>query len=293
MRRNCKNTIHGGIILSINILKEPRDKEYERLIQYAFKTCKTFVLAVQREILIFYPKPKILEELEQYKVNGLKALYYPQINYYNHDTILYFYECNEGAKSIIMQAVMGLYDWRHPYLPEDLTFLDDKGDIWMYSISHENIAGIYERNIDEVEFIKSEIELEIYWRERVYTEAEAMEAITNLHCLIDGYFFLLRANETWTLDERFSNKENSEHYMYWNEYFDEYDIKEHYLAFEIAHLGNLLKLNNPIYAFDFSNLLNEVQNTSYLEQSLIRNIGGNSEILYEFLERFKLKYKKK
>jgi len=101
--------------LAINILSEPREKEYQRLIQYAFKISKTFVFSMQSEILVYYPIPKILKELESYKIDESKAFYYPQIDYYNHEAMFYFYECNEVAKAIIMEAVKGLYEWKCPF----------------------------------------------------------------------------------------------------------------------------------------------------------------------------------
>jgi hypothetical protein len=42
-----------------------------------------------------------------------KAIYYPNIEYYNQFAVFYFYKCNEYTKSIIMNTANGLYDWRH------------------------------------------------------------------------------------------------------------------------------------------------------------------------------------
>lgn len=155
-----------GYLLPINILNEPRNKKYRNLINYAFNICKTFVFAMQSDVLAYYGKPRILRILEPYKINEIKAVFYPQIDYYNEDTMFYFYECNEYTKSIIVNEVNGLYEWRYPSYPEDLTFLDDKGEVWMNSISHEDMAGINEKSIAEVEFIKEYIGLEIYWTQK-------------------------------------------------------------------------------------------------------------------------------
>ncbi len=280
----------GGEALPIVIKKEPRGKEYRKLIQYAFDVCEAFVLAVQKKILIHYPEPEILKKLEPYKIDEGTAVYYPNIEYYNQDAVLYFYKCNEETKTIIMNIVSGLYDFRNPYLPEDLTFVDNKGEVWMSSISHESMSFIRETNRDEAEFLKSNIGLELYLRERIYTEVEAGEAMDSLFRLIDEYFYLLGINSEDELRKEIDNKVNSPYYGFWNDFYNEYDISEHRLAFEIANFSNLHRLNRPIYAIDFSTLLNDTGNNSYLVQLLTKNINGNTKILYEFLENFKLSY---
>jgi hypothetical protein len=276
--------------LPINILKEPRDRIYEKLIQHAFKVCKTFILAMQREILMYYPEPEILKKLEPFKIDEVKALYYPKIEYYNHEAMFYFYKCNEETESIIMKEVSGLYEWRYPDLPEDLTFLDDKGDVWMNSISHESMAGINETDRNEVEFIRNEIGLEIEWREKIYTEDEVGEAMDSLFNLIEEYFYLLGNYSEEELIKELSNKDNSAYYGFWNDFYGKYAISEHCLAFEIARFSNLLRLSKPIYAFDFSSLLNDRIDNRYLVQSLTLNTNGNSKLVSELIEGFKLKY---
>jgi hypothetical protein len=208
--------------------------------------------------------------------------------------MLYFYECNEDTKSIILEAVTGLYEWREPYLPEDLTFLNDKGEVWMNTISHESMAGINEIDRNEVEFLKNEIGLEIYWIEKVYTEDEVGHAMDSLFGLIEEYFYLLGSNPEGVVNKGLSNKENSPNYGFWNDYnvFSEFDISEHCLAFEIARFSNLLRLNEPIYAYDFSQLLNDKIDNSNLVQLLTRNINQNLKILFEFLKNFKLNYRR-
>lgn len=39
------------------------------------------------------------------------------------------FECNSETNIILIDKVSGLYDWLLPRLPEDLRFLDEKGDI--------------------------------------------------------------------------------------------------------------------------------------------------------------------
>jgi hypothetical protein len=280
----------GVGVLPININEEPRDEKYKKLIEYAFKVCKTFVLAMQKEMLLYYPKPEILKELEPYKVDEGKALYYPNIDYFNNDTIFYFYKCNEETQSIVMDAVNGLYEWRYPEFPEDITFLNDKGEVWMNTISHECMAGINENDINEIEFIRNEIGLDIYWIERVYTEEEALEAIHSLFRLIDEYFYLSSANIEGELDKEPAYKENSPYYGYWRDFYTEYEISENNLAFEIARFSNLLKLDKPIYAYDFLQLLDDKNDNRYLVKLLVKNINGNSKILYDFIAGFKMKY---
>ncbi len=152
--------------MPIFILEEPRGKKYQKIIEYSFMVCKAFVFSMRNDILTHYGKPSILKVLEPYKENEMEAALYPKINCYSEDNILYFYKCNEDTKLILMGEVEGLFEWREPG-PEDLTFLNNKGDVWMDSISHERMAAIYETNRNEVEYIKNEIGLEIYWKEEV------------------------------------------------------------------------------------------------------------------------------
>ncbi len=277
--------------MPVNITKEPREKEYKKLIQYAFSRCKNFVFSVRDEILIHYSEPEILNRLEPYLTDKIKALNYTQINYYNPNSMLYFYECNKETETIILEEVNGLYDWGEPYLPEDLTFLNDKGEVWLSTISHESMAGINENDRSEVEFIKDEIGLEIFWIEKVYSEDEVGYATDSLFGLIEEYFCLLRKNPEVVI-KGLSSKKNSPYYEFWIDYkiFGEFNISEHCLAFEIARLSNLLKLNTSISAYDFSQLLNDKIDNSYLVQSLTGNIDENRNILLEFLKSFKLNY---
>jgi len=147
--------------LPVSILKEPKDWEYERLLRYAFELCSSFVLSVRKEILAYYHEPEIFKRLEPYLIKKLAAPDYPQIECYSPDLLHYFYECSEATQAIVLPELNGLYEWREPFWPEDLTFLNAEGQVWLGTISHENMAFIIETHYSQVEFLKNEIGLEI------------------------------------------------------------------------------------------------------------------------------------
>ncbi len=279
--------------MPVNILKEPRNMEYERLLQYAFEICSSFVLSVRKEILSYYPEPEIFKRLEPYLIKKLAAPDYQQIQCYSSDLLHYFYECSEATQSIILPELNGLYEWREPFWPEDLTFLKADGQVWLGTISHEHMGFISETHYSQVEFLKNEIGLEIYWMKRTYSQAEVENAINTLFSLIDEYFNLLGSHLEEELRNSVKGKKNSQDFGFWEDCIlgDRYNISEHCLAFEIARFSNLLKLEKAVYAYDFFALLDEGTDTGYLEELLAVNISGHTQVMYDCLESFKARYR--
>jgi hypothetical protein len=50
------------------------------------------------------------------------------------------YRCSTGLPPLLFGLTTGLYDWRHPRLPEDLGFVRADDSVWLASIAHERDA---------------------------------------------------------------------------------------------------------------------------------------------------------
>jgi hypothetical protein len=126
-----------------------RDEAYRRLIDYAISHSAAFVIRgtpakgspfaeVFRRL-----KPFLLEVCSFDVLVGRNEFAY---TYTEGD--YYFYKCCTESGDVLKEVSDSLFSWRHPLLPEDLSFVDTEGNDFLVNIAHEKIGYI---RIDEEE----------------------------------------------------------------------------------------------------------------------------------------------
>ncbi|NEW07435.1 leucine-rich repeat domain-containing protein [Paenibacillus sp. SYP-B3998] len=133
----------------MEIYNDPKGEAYTRLIDYAIQHASMFVL-VDRNDDPRAAYQHILEQLKPFlvKQQSCESLMRKLEVAYTYEGTVYFYRCSPQSGVILKSVANRLFDWRHPGLPEDLSFLDAEGRDWLITIAHEKIARI---QIDEEE----------------------------------------------------------------------------------------------------------------------------------------------
>jgi len=117
--------------------REPRERAYHRLIDYAFGTGATGLLVVRH-----LPKPDqscvdFVSELQPYVLSATERAEWPGTRLMDDVATVYTLALNYRSAELLKYTVSGLYGWELPELPEDLCVLRDDGSPVLGSIAHE------------------------------------------------------------------------------------------------------------------------------------------------------------
>lgn len=145
----------------ICIEDEPIFEAYKMVIDYAFKVSKSFLLHIPEDLSVDNSAEELLEEMKDHLMDILPSYGFTHTEYGERGEI-YLYKCNDYTREIIKNKVTGLYDWRLPRLPEDLSFIDEDDKIWFWTISHESMGGIINNNSVDMDYINNMIEIKSY-----------------------------------------------------------------------------------------------------------------------------------
>jgi len=123
--------------------KEPRGDAYVRLLRETFSLCDSFTLVVRDSIELEEDGERLLRALAPFQMSIRKAGDWPGTVLDEHEATLHTYECNDETLGLLLVESDGLYDWRHPRLPEDLCAF--KGErVWLASVAHEKMGWVDE-----------------------------------------------------------------------------------------------------------------------------------------------------
>ena len=145
----------------IHIESEPIFESYKKLIDYAFKMSKAFLLHIPEDLRVANSVNELLEVLKDHLIDIAPSYTFEHTEYGRRGEV-YLYECNNHTGKIIRNKVTGLYDWLLPELPEDLSFIDENDEVWFTSISHERMGGMTTFNTEVIEELKEIVEIEVY-----------------------------------------------------------------------------------------------------------------------------------
>lgn len=140
-----------------NIMSEPIYECYKLLIDFAFKKSKKFFFNIQDGLRVNDSVLGLFNEMKKYFIKRVPSSNFSHTDYTRGK--LYIFECNDETNLIIRNKVTGLYDWRLPELPEDLSFIDENGDVWFATISHEHMGWFTEINDKEKRYLRSIIDV--------------------------------------------------------------------------------------------------------------------------------------
>jgi hypothetical protein len=127
----------------IVIKKNPTKDRYRALLDLAFAHSDCFQLVLRkdmgvsinyyddllRDLDIFLIEKKELSEWASQKLGD------------NNTAFVFFYKSRIEAKDILLNISDSLFEWVHPKLPEDLSFINN-GSVWLSTCSHENYSVI-------------------------------------------------------------------------------------------------------------------------------------------------------
>ncbi|MBF8984617.1 stage III sporulation protein AH [Lutibacter sp. B2] len=139
----------------IDILNNPSNKRYKLLITYASEICQEFVVVIRHGVKLSTEGQQILEQLKPYLKKSLLSKEWPGTETEGAPSTLYYYHSNEKTKYILLQSANSLYSWVNPKLPEDLCFIKDNGNVWLYNVAHEEISWIENESESDIKFIES------------------------------------------------------------------------------------------------------------------------------------------
>lgn len=136
-------------------LNEPKQENYKKLMDLAFKYCDKFAFIRHSQLFYHQTIDLLLAELQEEFIVSKEQTEWPGTISVPPATVYYF-ETTDNAREIIQKACESLFDWKAPYLPDDLCFFRD-GNEWLINTAHERFCAI---KTDEEEIINEIKKLE-------------------------------------------------------------------------------------------------------------------------------------
>lgn len=123
---------------------EPRGATYRRLLCYAQTLPGAqFGFVVRTEAQPSPTRERLIGALEMERVQVRRESEWPGTSLLNGYATVYLHTFTEHSERVLEDAADGLYEWRHPSLPEDLFLAVENGGIWLWSVAHEREAGVF------------------------------------------------------------------------------------------------------------------------------------------------------
>lgn len=120
----------------IPLLEEPMGATYKQLISLAFDLCDEFILVKRDQMKTDANAEALLLELQPHLREMRKQESWPGTELMGHDAEVYYFDCNEETKALILGKAERLYEWTQPERLEDLCFFRNQ-EPWLVTIAHE------------------------------------------------------------------------------------------------------------------------------------------------------------
>ena len=128
--------------------REPRGSEYRELLALGEAACSEALLVIRDGIELSDEGRKLVERLSPHVIEQARSSEWPGTRLLTPSaTVIKFAYTSESAE-LLKSSSEGLFDWRQPQLPEDLSLLRPNGDPWLVTISHEQDAFL---DLSEIE----------------------------------------------------------------------------------------------------------------------------------------------
>lgn len=138
------------------ILEEPTGNTYKQLVELAFSVCDEFTLVKREQLDLNENAQQLLKELKPYIKEIKKQNEWPGTKLLGHYADVYYFDCKQELKEILIRNTDRLYQWVQPELLEDLCFFKNK-NVWLVTIAHEREGRIFPTDHNEIQRI-TEIE---------------------------------------------------------------------------------------------------------------------------------------
>ena len=110
---------------------------YSELLEELLKIANTFSFVIRSNYAITESENIILETFEKYLLLREEVESWPgTILLYGKRAHIFYYSFNQETLSLLLKISNDLFEWLHPYKPEDLCFYKNKKPVFV-SISHE------------------------------------------------------------------------------------------------------------------------------------------------------------
>jgi hypothetical protein len=127
-------------VISLDIIREPRDEVLCRLIRAVARHASSVLLIERDECGLGESGRSLLVRLKPYLAEEKRTASWPGTKLLGREATMYRYAVNDEVVGELTAAASGLFAWRQPMLPEDIAFLRQDGSVVLASICHEHDA---------------------------------------------------------------------------------------------------------------------------------------------------------
>lgn len=120
-----------------DLVKEPKDYTYKKLILYALKYCSTFQFIKLHRTHENESVLNIIKKFHPYLISITEASEWPGTKLYSTTATVFQYKFNPESSILLVNSVKSLYSWNQPDFPEDLCLMRSDGSPWLATIAHE------------------------------------------------------------------------------------------------------------------------------------------------------------
>jgi len=125
---------------SFTLLREPRGASYRRLIDWAVQTCPEALLVLHEDMILSTSAHQVMSRLKPHLLRSNISSAWPGTVMMERSARVNYYRTSDMLGALFKDCAIGLYDWQHPELLEDLCFLRHDGSAVLTSIAHEHEA---------------------------------------------------------------------------------------------------------------------------------------------------------
>jgi len=130
----------------LRLIVEPHGKTYTELLKFAMQYCSSFSLTWRDQFQIHESASLMLSSLRPFLIREVHTDEWPGTHLAAPQAMVRHYQFTEETLRILSQ-VPSLYAWLYPNFPEDLALYRADGTCWLFSIAHEQDAGILDEDI--------------------------------------------------------------------------------------------------------------------------------------------------
>jgi len=131
-----------------NILKEPVNRTYKKLLLFSLDYCDKFLYVVPHHISDKGSVKNILKMFEEFQISVSERLEWPGTISYTTTSTVYEYKLNLESIKLLIKYNNKLYSWVQPNFPEDICLLRFDKTPWLITITQES-EGYFELTGDE------------------------------------------------------------------------------------------------------------------------------------------------
>jgi hypothetical protein len=139
---------------TFDIITEPKDETYRKLILHSLNYCDSFFLIIRPTVSVKETVHKIINELQPYLIEKSAKSELPGIKLHNDSALVYKFHLNKETTNYLIKVASKLYSWQLPDLPEDLCLLGKNGEPWLTTISYESDSYLVITEDEKKEILK-------------------------------------------------------------------------------------------------------------------------------------------